>query len=203
MTIRLITIITLLAFLNGLLGCTKMAVRPAEEIAKHPEERIHAVALHSTYPFKINLKDVSEVRFSGTKKNGIKDSTVNAVPAEIFEKEASLYEKIKIEGVTLNTGEEIKLQDRKSRHEAWAGVITVLGSEIVFADSGAIFDTDGESIRGQTLNGDSVAVKVDDIAYIRRKVTDYTESFFFVGGLVLTFILLFTGVSSLSSSYGD
>ncbi|MBN1211453.1 MAG: hypothetical protein JXA92_02655 [candidate division Zixibacteria bacterium] len=199
----MITIATLIVFLNSAIGCTKMAIRPTEEIVKYPKERIHAVGLHSTFPFKIDLKEVSEVRFSGTKKNGIKDSTVNAAPAEIFEKEASLYEKIKIEGVMLNSGEEINLQDRKSRYEDWAGVITVLGSEIVFADSGAIFDTDGESIRGQTLNGDSVAVKVDDIAYIRRKVTDYTQSLFFVGGLVLTFIALFTGVNSLSSSYDD
>ena len=200
MALRLITYITLFAFLNGSLGCTKMAVRPADEIVKHPAERIHALALQSSYPFKINLNDVAEVRFSGTRMTLKSESTVDTVSAVTFEEEAPRYKEIKIESIKLKSGEDINLKDRKSRYEAWAGVINVLGSEIIFDEAGGLLDTTDDFIRGETLKGDTVAVHVDDIAYIRREVTDFTQSFFFVGGLVLTFLALFVGVSSLSSS---
>jgi len=191
MLIRFIVFFTLLAFLNTILGCTKIMDIPVERAVNHSDERIYAIGLHSSKSFEIKLKDVAQVHVVIIRKEAEGGSVRDTIPADEFEEKVNTWMAMKIIGVTLKSGEEISLEDEDSYYEGWTDAIKVAGSEVVFDSVGGRLNLSDSTITGMTQKGEAVAVTLDEVAYVRQKGTDNTTAALVIGGVVAVLVIGF------------
>ena len=189
MFIRFIVFLTLLAFLNTILGCTKIMDVPIEKAVQHPGDKIYALGLHASKSFEIKLEDVKEVRVAIIRKGAEGGSVRDTIPAEEFEEKVNTWMAMKIAGVTLNSGEEISLEGKDSYYEGWSNAIKVAGSEVVFDSIGGCLNLSDSIVTGQTQKGEAVAVTLDEVAYIRQRGTDLTATAMVIGGVVAFLVI--------------
>lgn len=185
MFIRFVVFFTLLAFLNTILGCTKIMDMPVERAVNHSDEQIYAIGLHSSCSYNIKLEDVAQVHVMRIRKEAEGGSVRDTITADVFEEKVNAWMAMKIVGVVLKSGEEISLEDRNSYYEAWSDAIKVAGSVVVFDSQGGRLNLTDSTITGLTQKGEAVAVTLDEIAYVRQKSTDNTTTLLVIGGVVV------------------
>ena len=204
MTLRIISAVTLVAFFNTILGCSKVVNLTVAEATTHPPNSISAVALRSTHPFIIKLDDVASVNIMRVRRASEGGSVFDTLTGDGLRDEVIAYMAMKIVGVTLKSGEKISLDERDCYYDVYADVVQVAGTEIVFDSLGGSVDFHTGVITGRAVDGTPVDVKIDDVAYVRARMPDHTATLLLVTGIVAGVLTVGAiGIALYASAMGD
>ena len=196
---RYVSLITLLAFLNLVIGCTTNANISFDELEKKPGKLIPGVVLVAEIE-GVTLRTGDEVKFDNKrgrynrKEDWIRGVTPVGDSVEIL---LSDVEYVHVRSAGIDKPHTIKFQTRSfnSDSQTWKvfnGRSVRPGNVVKFGQGGARYDAESRLVVGTTKYGQSVEIDVNEILFAKTKKFNPGATI----GLIAGILLIFTAIAA-------